>query len=257
VSRLAHIPVLLYHSVREVPLPGLQRWTLSPAEFQQHLAAVAASGRTSVTMSALADGLAGRAVLPEAPVAITFDDGFDDTLPALKVVLEHGLAATAYVQTGRVGSAGWLNEHEVEAVGALGPRIEVGAHTIDHQRVDELSGAALEREVAGSKRALEDILGVPVGGFAYPHGAHDPRSRDAVIAAGYTHAAAVKNALSHPGDDPFAIARWTVEGGTTPGRIVEVLAGDGVGVASRPDRITTTAYRGVRRLRRRLTGGRA
>jgi peptidoglycan/xylan/chitin deacetylase (PgdA/CDA1 family) len=257
VSRFAHIPVLLYHGVCDVPLPGLRRWTLAPATFDQHLAAIAASGRTPLTMSALADGLAGRALLPESPVAITFDDGFADTLTALDAVLERGLAATVYVQTGRVGREDWLSARGLRAVAALGPRIEVGAHTICHQRVDELSGAALEREVAGSRRALEEILGAPVAGFAYPHGAHDRRSRDAVVAAGYTHAAAVKNALSHPHDDPFAIARWTVEAGTTPARIAEVLAGEGVRVATPGVRVATTAYRGLRRLRRRLAGGRA
>ncbi len=107
----------------------------------------------------------------------------------------------------------------MRALDGLGDAVEVGAHTIGHPRLDELAGAALHREIAGSKAALEDVLGHPVAGFAYPHGAHDQRSRAAVIAAGYTHAAAVKDALSHPGDDPFAIARWTVTadvGATSP-----------------------------------------
>ena len=44
--------------------------------------------------------------------------------------------------------------------------------------------------------------------FAYPHGAYDKRVRQAVIDAGYVSAAAVKNAFSHPADDPYAIAAW-------------------------------------------------
>lgn len=250
------IPVLLYHGVRDAPVDGLQRWTLSSAAFAEHVDVLAASGRTPLTMSRLAACLHGEADLPAEPMAITFDDGWDDTLPAVAALAERGLPSTTYIQTGRVGATDCLDAAGVRALDDLGDAVEVGAHTIDHPRLDELAGAALEREIAGSKAALEDLLGHPVAGFAYPHGAHDQRSRAAVIAAGYTHAAAVKDALSHPGDDPFAIARWTVTADVGATRLREVLAGDGVPTARAGERPRTVAYRTVRRLRRRLTGAR-
>lgn len=247
-----HIPVLLYHSVREVPLPGLARWTASPARFQEHVRAILDAGRTPLTMSALADALRGARPLPERPLAITFDDGVDDTLPAIATLVEAGLSATAYVTTGALGERHWLDAAAVRALDALADDVEIGAHSVTHPRVDELSGAALQAEVRGSKAALEDVLGHAVAGFAYPHGAHDRRSRAAVVGAGYTHAAAVKDALSHPADDPFAIARWTVEADATAVRIAEVLEGRDVPRAWTGDRLSTSAYRQVRRLRRRL-----
>jgi hypothetical protein len=73
-----------------------------------------------------------------------------------------------------------------------------------------------------------------------------------VIAAGFRSAAAVKNAVSHPGDDPMAIARWTVTEGTPAARIAEVLEGTGVPLAWTHERPRTRAYRAVRRRRRRL-----
>jgi peptidoglycan/xylan/chitin deacetylase (PgdA/CDA1 family) len=253
----AHIPVLLYHGVRDEPVVGLERWTLSRDTFTEHVDAIAGSGRTPLTMSQLAAGLRGDDELPPEPMAIAFDDGWDDTLQAVAVLAGRGLPSTTYIQTGRVGAADWLDEDGVRALDALGDAVEVGAHSVDHPRLDELAGGALEREVVASKAFLEDLLGHAIAGFAYPHGAHDKRSRAAVIAAGYTHAAAVKNALSHPGDDPFAIARWTVTADVDAARLRAVLAGDDVPVVRGGDRPRTVAYRTVRRLRRRLTGARA
>ena len=256
---LAHAPVLLYHGVRDRPVAGLERWTLSRAAFAAHVEAIVASGRTPLTMSALAACLRGDAgaALPERPVAITFDDGWADTRDAVELLAARGIASTTYVQTGRLGGADWLDAAGVRALDALGDGVEIGAHTVDHPRLDELSGVPLAREVAGSKAHLEDVLGHPVAGLAYPHGAHDARSRAAVVAAGFTHAAAVKDALSHPGDDPFAIARWTVTDGVGPERLLAVLDGDGARVVRAGDRPRTVAYRTARRLRRRLTGARA
>jgi peptidoglycan/xylan/chitin deacetylase (PgdA/CDA1 family) len=242
--------------VRDAPVGGLERWTLSRAAFAAHVDAIAASGRTPLTMSALAACLRGEADLPADPMAITFDDGWSDTLPAVALLAERGLPSTTYVQTGRLGGPEWLDLAGLRALDALGDGVEVGAHTVDHPRLDELAGVALQREVAGSKAFLEDALGHAVAGFAYPHGAHDERSRDAVVDAGYTHAAAVKDALSHAGDDPFAIARWTVTSELSAARMLAVLAGE-VPVVRAGDRPRTVAYRTVRRLRRRLSGARA
>jgi hypothetical protein len=93
-----------------------------------------------------------------------------------------------------------------------------------------------------------------VHSFAYPHGVYDRRVRQAVITGGYRSAVAVKNAVSHPADDPFAIARWTVTAGTPASRIAQVLEGESVPVAWSHERVRTRAYRMVRRGRRRLAG---
>jgi peptidoglycan/xylan/chitin deacetylase (PgdA/CDA1 family) len=253
---LTYVPVLLYHGVRDDAAAGIERFTLTRAAFAEHVAAIEDSGRTPLTMSRLAACLRGEddgARLPEDPVAITFDDGWADTLPAVEQLATRGIASTTYVQTGRLGGPDWLDKDGVRALDALGDLSEVGAHTVDHPRLDELFGVPLDREVAGSKAHLEDILGHAVDGFAYPHGAHDERSRAAVIAAGFTHAAAVKNALSHLGDDPFAIARWTVTADTTAQQLRSVLDGGDVPVVRAGDRPRTVAYRMARRLRRGLT----
>jgi peptidoglycan/xylan/chitin deacetylase (PgdA/CDA1 family) len=130
--------------------------------------------------------------------------------------------------------------------------VEIGAHSVRHRRLDELSDPEVADEVWQSRSQLEALIADRVWSFAYPHGASDRRVRDRVVAAGYRSAVAVKNAISHSADDPFAIARWTVMNGTTPERIADVLEGEGVPLASNRELWRTRAYRLTRRQRRRL-----
>ena len=244
------IPVLLYHSVHDHPELGGRRHTVSRACFAEHVDAITASGRVAVGITELADALRGDS-LPERPVAITFDDGFADTYDAVEVLLRQGLPSTVYVTSGALGRAGRLSRSELAALSRV-PGVEVGAHAVRHRRLDELDDRELAEEVGTSKAELEALTQRAVASFAYPHGAYDRRVRQAVIAAGYRSAAAVKNAASHPGDDPFAIARWTVTAGTRAARVAEVLEGKGIPQAWGGERLRTRGYRAARRQRRRL-----
>jgi peptidoglycan/xylan/chitin deacetylase (PgdA/CDA1 family)/O-antigen/teichoic acid export membrane protein len=246
------VPVLLYHSVEDHPSRSDRRYAVSPTEFAGHTDAVVASGRVPLRIGELAAGLRGERPLPERPVAITFDDGFANTYDAVEELLRRNLPLTVYVTTGEVGAPNRLSAPQLLELARLSS-VEVGAHTVSHPRLDELEGEELTIEVAGSKAQLEDLTGVGIGSFSYPHGAYDQRAREAVIAAGYSSAVAVKNALSHYHDDPFAIARWTVTEGTPASRIAQVLEGERVQRAWSHERLRTWAYRTARRRRRRLT----
>ena len=204
-----------------------------------------------MTISGLGECLGGSRGPVGDLLAVTFDDGYADTPGAVRALLSLGIGSTVFVTTGSIGMPGRLSRADVEGLAAL-DGVEVGAHGVSHQYLDELSRAELDIEVAGSRRALEDILGRPVLSFAYPHGAHDRRVRDAVIRAGFRTAVAVKNAISHLDDDPFAIARWTVMADSTPERVASVLRGDGAPLSWTGERFRTRAYRVVRRARRGL-----
>jgi peptidoglycan/xylan/chitin deacetylase (PgdA/CDA1 family) len=246
------IPVLLYHSVSDHPAHSDAWGAVSRAEFAAHVDVIKASGRVALGITELAAALRGERPLPDRPVAVTFDDGLADTYAAIELLRSHHLASTVYVTSGEVGARDRLSPPQLAALAGLAG-VEVGAHAVRHRRLDELDVAEVADELRVSKAQLEDLTQRSIRSFAYPHGSYDRRVRTAAIDAGYRSAAAVKNAVSHPGDDPMAIARWTVTGGTPAARIEQVLEGAGVPLAWRHERLRTRAYRTVRRRRRRLS----
>jgi len=245
------IPVLLYHSVSDDPWRGDRAYSVSRACFAAHADVVRASGRVAISISELAAGLRSERSLPGRPVVVTFDDGFADTYDAVEALLRRDMSATVYVTTGAVGARDRLSREAVAEL-ARSPSVEVGAHGVRHRYLDELDDHELAHEVRASKAHLEDLIQVAITSFAYPHGAYNARVRQAVIRAGYHSAAAVKNAVSHAGDDPFAIARWTVTHGTPAWRIAQVLEGEGLPRAWVHERLRTRAFRTARRQRRRV-----
>ena len=247
---MTRVPVLLYHSVNDRPGRPERAFAVSPSTFGAHVDAAVASGRSALTVTELAGALRRRQ-LPARPLAITFDDGYADNLRPIEMLLASRLSATVYVTAGEVGARNRLTPSQLSEL-ARTPAVEIGAHSVRHPRLDELGITELAEEVTASKLGLEDITGREVRSFAYPYGAYDSRVRRAVIEAGYASAVAVKNALSHDRDDPFAIARWTVTRRVSAARIAAVLNGEGVPRAWSHDRLRTRAYRMVRRSRRRV-----
>jgi peptidoglycan/xylan/chitin deacetylase (PgdA/CDA1 family) len=249
----AVFPVLLYHSVAE--RPNASWGAVSRAAFADHAEVIARSGRAPIGIAELAAGLRGERPLPDRLVAITFDDGYRDTSSAVELLGELGLSATIFVTSDDIDRPDRLSAEQVAHLAQL-PGVEIGAHGVHHQHLDELDNDELTMELHASKSRLEEITARPIHSFAYPHGSYDRRVRDEVIAAGYRAAAAVKNAMSHPADDPFAIARWTVTAATTCERLAGVLEGRQVPLGWAVEPTRTRLYRYLRRSHRRLNGGR-
>jgi peptidoglycan/xylan/chitin deacetylase (PgdA/CDA1 family) len=259
-----HIPILLYHSVADDVTGAFAPYAISRGAFGEHLDLLIESGHTALTVSALVQSLEAGKPLPERPVVVTFDDGFADFADAAWPELSaRDIPATLYVTCGPLGgTSDWLRSEgqgdrpmlSWAALMELAEEgCEIGAHTVSHPPLDCLARAQAEHEILASKRQLEDGLGQPVPSFAYPHGHHDRHVRRMVIDAGFESACAVKNALSHPDDDRFALARITVTGDVSVATLAEHLEGRGVPRAHRRERLRTTAWRTVRRRRHRRT----
>jgi peptidoglycan/xylan/chitin deacetylase (PgdA/CDA1 family) len=52
---------------------------------------------------------------------------------------------------------------------------EIAGHSVSHPHLDNLDDENIIAEVGDDLRALEDITGAPVRGFAYPYGNYSPR----------------------------------------------------------------------------------
>jgi peptidoglycan/xylan/chitin deacetylase (PgdA/CDA1 family) len=256
------LPILMYHSITDRPSDWIGRFAVRPGVFAAQLDELEAAGFTGVTVSTLVDAVHhGTGTLPPRPVAITFDDGFADFCDtALPLLAERGFPATVYVTTGFTeGDATTLAPARPDArmlswsqLAALREHdVEIGAHSHTHPELDTLPGRDLVGEIDGSRKLLEDRLGQAVRSFAYPYGYSSRAVRQLVAQAGFDSACAVRNALSPTRDDLFALARLTVLRTTSMPGFRGWADGTGAVVAPSRERLATTGWRAVRRVRAR------
>ena len=77
-------------------------------------------------------------------------------------------------------------------------RVSVGAHGCTHQPLTSLPAAARVEEIQRSRVEAEALSGLPVTGFAYPHGDRDAETIDMVRRAGYRWACSTREATIDP-----------------------------------------------------------
>lgn len=88
--------------------------------------------------------------------------------------------------------------------------IDIGAHTLTHPSLAEISLAKQEQEIAGSKRMLEDIVRREVTSFAYPHGSFSRDTIGCVKAAGFESACTSEPMVVLSEADPYQLPRVVV-----------------------------------------------
>jgi peptidoglycan/xylan/chitin deacetylase (PgdA/CDA1 family) len=87
----------------------------------------------------------------------------------------------------------------------------VGAHTMSHPNVAQVSESEARAEIAGSKKRLEEEVGAPVEHFSYPHPALNPQWSQQTLEitreAGFKSAALTTCGPVRAGDEPLAMKR--------------------------------------------------
>jgi peptidoglycan/xylan/chitin deacetylase (PgdA/CDA1 family) len=215
------VPILLYHQI-DVP-PGrkapYRSMTVHPDRFRQQMKWLKRLGYTGLSLRDALPYIEGR---KSGRVAvITFDDGFRNVYEnALPVLQEHGFTATNFFVANQVGGrnewdipigiapAPCMSPEQLREWAALGH--EVGAHTLDHVHLPDVSLDEARRQISQSQVVLQDILGAPVTSFAYPYGHENARMRDMVREAGFAHAVTTERRKTRPGDDQFGLPRLTI-----------------------------------------------
>jgi peptidoglycan/xylan/chitin deacetylase (PgdA/CDA1 family) len=256
------IPILCYHGITTEPSDRVAQFAVTPDDFARHMDLLVERGYKCVTMSEHVDDLRSPQMDRSTRTAlITFDDGYlDFATVALPILQERQLASTLYVTTG------WLNGGTSEpAVRPDDPfldwsqlpelveaGVEIGAHSHTHPQMDTLDAAATIYELTRSKALIEDALQSPVRSFAYPHGYNGRRVRRLTEQAGYDSAAGVRNMLSHPGDDPFGLARLMPERTNTVDDVRNWLDGNAP-IAPGFESMRTKGWRMYRRTRAIVT----
>jgi peptidoglycan/xylan/chitin deacetylase (PgdA/CDA1 family) len=253
------VPILLYHRVATAASALLEGFTVSPPVFGQHLDALQASGYAVVSMRQLFEHR-DRGSSIAGLVGLTIDDGYADTVHVAEELARRGMNATAFVTTGwlvdgpphclrRNGGDPQLSHADVRRIADLG--IEIGAHSESHPEFDMLEAADLAHELLAPKRYLEELVGGPVDGVAWPFGHADVGVRRAAAEAGYHYGVGVNQRLSAWPLDPFRIDRLVVKPDTSVATVLRWAAGGARSPLSR-DTVVRVGWRQTRRAMRRV-----
>jgi peptidoglycan/xylan/chitin deacetylase (PgdA/CDA1 family) len=183
------IPILVYHHVVPDHSPGVLYVT--PDGFEQQLKYLRDNDYQSVSFTDLADCLEYGAPLPERPVILSFDDGWENQFAhAFPLLQQYGFTATFYVVTNYLDHQNFMTVDQLRTLMAAG--MTIGAHTRSHPPLASIgSPQRLKDEIAGSKIWLEQQLGVAIDTFAYPYGSYTASVAAVVKETGYRTARTV------------------------------------------------------------------
>jgi peptidoglycan/xylan/chitin deacetylase (PgdA/CDA1 family) len=222
----------MYHVIgappRSAPYPDLY---VSPQELRSQVRRLAHAGYEAVTLGRVVDAWNGRATLPARPIVLSFDDGYRSHMTAaLPILAARGWPGVLNLDLSNLTPAWGIPAAGVRKLLAAG--WEVDAHSMTHADVGALSGAALTREVAGSRSAIRRLFGISPRFFCYPAGRYDAEAVAAVKAAGYEGATTTAFGLAAPRGARFTLARVRVDRGDGAEGLVRKLAA--LGLPTRP-----------------------
>lgn len=209
---LRPLRVMLYHHVHDGP-DGAFRVT--PAKLRRQMQLLLRHWYVPVTLDRLLAARHG-GDLPANSVLVTFDDAYEDVfVHARPILAEMEIPATVFVIADAVGGTNtWdadMPRHRHMDAGQLRQLVRegwsIGSHARTHPILTQLSDAALEDELGGSKAILEEMLGVPVRTLAYPGGHRDARVK-AAAARHYDMAFSTDVFGPYPDGDPYDVSRF-------------------------------------------------
>ncbi len=200
--------VLNYHKIDNMNIS----LSVLPKDFEAQMKYLKENNFHTITPDELYSALSGSTELPENPVLITFDDGYEDNyVYAYPILQKYGFKGTIFVITSFLDKnmknyVTWEQAEEMEASGT----ISIQSHTVTHSSMTELSDEQLRHELADSKQAIESHLNKPIHFIAYPTGTYNLHIAQLVKEAGYDGAFTIKYGNVDKASNLYAIERIPV-----------------------------------------------
>ena len=223
----ASIPLLMYHSVGDDALPGLEPYQVTEEILAEQCEHLRYHGYRSASLEQIAALAQGKPVYGRL-CSFTFDDAFVDFAEVAWPLLEaYGFQPILFVPTGHLGEASeWdadygpsraiLPAEDISRLAASG--VTIGCHGHRHSRMTERSNEELASDIRASRAVLEELVGHMPATFAYPFGIYDERVSRQVEGHGFDLAFTTDEGYLHRGDDVMKLPRVRVGNDYRPGR---------------------------------------
>ncbi len=221
------VPILMYHYLSVPPDDAdaiRQDLSVTPAQFEAHLAYLRQSGYETISMQELSYALSQQMPLPPKPIIITFDDGYRDNYDnAFPLLRKYGYTATFFVFTQPIdaNNANYLTWEMIIEMHRAG--MEFGSHSYRHSDLQDKDVDFLVYEILGSKEAIEERIKEPVRFFSYPAGRYDELTIQVLESAHFWSAATTEWGMEQSFENRFEMSRIRVRGNDTVAELDEKL----------------------------------
>lgn len=217
------VPILMYHNIssKRDTATANDVWTVQTDDFEKQLQSLRAQGYTSVLPKDLAAAAAGKNILPDKPIVITFDDGFHSSLTIAEPLLkQYGYCGIVYLITSYITDTPEQRKKyratpcliwpEVRAAMQRGT-LTFGSHSHTHQKHPDATAS----ELATSRDVFRARTGVRPDSFCYPHGQYNDHLINTVHATGFKIAMACEDdvAIIDQNANLLTLPRVSVFGG--------------------------------------------
>lgn len=222
------IPVLMYHHfVEEGEEVGYT--TISDVAFEEQITYLKSKGYNTITDQDIVDFYYYGKELPENPIHITMDDGYESNYKiAYPILKENGMKATIFVIVSRIDGDYYpprLTWDQIKEMSDSGV-ISIQSHTYDlHHKeiiddavevsamISDTSDEFLKRvkdDLILSKEILEEKLGNEVISISYPFGHYDENTLNMIEEVGFKVAYTIEHGLNHINTDVLELFRINV-----------------------------------------------
>ena len=203
------VVILEYHHVSDDVGEDGWAYTVPPADFAQQLDYLQAEGYTTITMQDFMRARKGKQELPEKPVILTFDDGYEDNYTTLLPMLEERhMTAVVYMVTNSIGRKGYLSWNQLRDMQKRG--IEIGSHTANHQPLTRLDREKQAEEMKLSKLLMEWNGLKTIYSFSYPNGAYDEGMPELLQENEYLNAVTGDGGINTFKTNPYLLQRTNI-----------------------------------------------
>lgn len=210
--------VLCYHIVES---PQDPRMEISRDQFRQQMRYLEKTGYNVIPLRDLYDFVAGKkASIPPNSVVVTIDDGWRSTYTEVFPEMQRRkFPFTVFVYPKIIGQTShaltWKQVKEMSDAG-----VDIQSHSYSHPFLTKRRHATLDekqysewlmKELADSRRVLEQQTGRSVKFLAYPYGDYDHRVAATAAQAGYAAALTCDFGPVRRGSDPLRMKRMIIE----------------------------------------------
>ncbi len=225
-GKQVRVPILLYHYIGNNPDPkdsARDNISMGPDKFNEQMKYLSDNGYNTISLDTLYPTLSGTSTFPSKPVILTFDDGYMDFYyNAYPILKQYNLRATVFIPTALMNQGYYLTWDQIREMSVSG-LITFGAHSVHHSNLPTLTADALKLELNGSKKVLQEILGIPVNFMAYPYGTVNSFVIKEVKTAGYLGAVGTWQSKIQSEGTMFNMPRLKVGGGMDLNQFIDLL----------------------------------